>query len=257
MQLHNGWPLAISADPKRSDTLRTIGLKKLRRLTRCWHAIGRKVAFLRSGIADYGAGNRAKLAPTRAQGFKLEFFGADNLIQIAGCVALQNAQITCLGSGNDLRIDAGASVNDCRFWLHSDRGRIHIGANVSIQGAEIIVTDDDGCITVGADTMVGPGCEIRCGDGHAIYDRDTYEIMNRATHLFIGEGVLVGSRVQILKNVCLGNGSIVGADSVVTADVLPHSLAVGVPARTVRRNIGWTRERIDALPSDWPSRRTE
>jgi carbonic anhydrase/acetyltransferase-like protein (isoleucine patch superfamily) len=45
----------------------------------------------------------------------------------------------------------------------------------------------------------------------------------------------LGASVTVLKGVSIGYGSIIGARSVVTLDVPPMSIAVGNPARVVRR----------------------
>ena len=48
----------------------------------------------------------------------------------------------------------------------------------------------------------------------------------------------IGGRVIILPGVTIGHGSIIGAGAVVTRDIPPYSVAVGVPAKVVRnRNI--------------------
>ena len=51
----------------------------------------------------------------------------------------------------------------------------------------------------------------------------------------IGEGVWLGQRVCVLPGVNVGAHSIVGANSVVTKDIPPYSLAVGAPARVVKK----------------------
>ena len=50
----------------------------------------------------------------------------------------------------------------------------------------------------------------------------------------IGHGVWIGDSVIILGGVSVGNGAVIGAGSVVTKSILPYSIAVGNPARTIR-----------------------
>ena len=45
--------------------------------------------------------------------------------------------------------------------------------------------------------------------------------------------VLIGCGVSILPNVTLGEGSIVGAHSLVTEDTLPWSIYAGIPAKKI------------------------
>ena len=54
----------------------------------------------------------------------------------------------------------------------------------------------------------------------------------------IEDGAWIGVGAIILANVTVGTKSIVGAGSVVTRDVPPHSIVAGNPAKV----IGWTNE---------------
>jgi acetyltransferase-like isoleucine patch superfamily enzyme len=48
----------------------------------------------------------------------------------------------------------------------------------------------------------------------------------------------LGSGVKVLDGVTIGKGSVIGAGSVVTKNIPPFSVAVGVPARVIKsRNI--------------------
>jgi maltose O-acetyltransferase len=51
----------------------------------------------------------------------------------------------------------------------------------------------------------------------------------------IGNDVWIGGGVIILANVTIGDGSTVGAGSVVTKSVPPRTVVVGNPARPVKR----------------------
>src|SRR5690348_8014487 len=50
----------------------------------------------------------------------------------------------------------------------------------------------------------------------------------------VKKGAAIGSGVNILANVVIGEGALVGAGSVVTKDVSPYTVVVGNPARSVR-----------------------
>ena len=53
--------------------------------------------------------------------------------------------------------------------------------------------------------------------------------------IVLGANVWLGARVTVLKGVRIGHGSILGAASVVTRDVPPFAIAVGNPARVIKR----------------------
>jgi acetyltransferase-like isoleucine patch superfamily enzyme len=53
----------------------------------------------------------------------------------------------------------------------------------------------------------------------------------------IGRHCFIGARSVILPGLTIGDESIVGAGSVVTRDVPPHSIVAGNPAQVIRRNV--------------------
>lgn len=53
--------------------------------------------------------------------------------------------------------------------------------------------------------------------------------------ILIGDNVWVGACVTVLGNVSIGYGSIIGANSLVLDDIPPFSIAVGSPARVIKR----------------------
>lgn len=53
----------------------------------------------------------------------------------------------------------------------------------------------------------------------------------------IEDEVEIGDGAKILGDVCVGKGAIVGANAVVTKDVPQGSLALGVPAKIIERNV--------------------
>ena len=49
---------------------------------------------------------------------------------------------------------------------------------------------------------------------------------------------------KVFKGTSVGNGSIIGAGSIVTSTIPPYSLAVGVPAKIVKSGVTWADERL-------------
>ena len=53
--------------------------------------------------------------------------------------------------------------------------------------------------------------------------------------IVIGNNVWVGDKATILGGVTIGDGAIIGANSVVTADVPPYSVVGGIPAKIIKK----------------------
>jgi serine O-acetyltransferase len=51
----------------------------------------------------------------------------------------------------------------------------------------------------------------------------------------IEDNVYIASGAKILGGITIGEGSVIGANSVVTKDVPPHSLVLGIPGRVIRK----------------------
>ena len=56
-----------------------------------------------------------------------------------------------------------------------------------------------------------------------------------ASEIRIGNDVWLGANVTILPGVSIGDNVVVGAGAVVTKDIPDNSLAVGVPARVMKK----------------------
>jgi len=72
-------------------------------------------------------------------------------------------------------------------------------------------------------------------------------------HTRIGQCCFIGARSVILPGITIGDHSIVGAGSVVTKDVPPHSIVAGNPATVIRSNVStgrWGRLTTATAPAD-------
>ena len=111
---------------------------------------------------------------------------------------------------------------------------VRIGRNVSIN--ENVFLDGFGGLEIGDDCRIAHGCSFISED-HVFDDPDTPIRLQgkRAGAIVLGRDVWLGCGVRVLRGVRIGDGCVVGAGAVVTRDLPPLSLAVGVPARVVGR----------------------
>ena len=77
---------------------------------------------------------------------------------------------------------------------------------------------------------MGPGSRVFDADQHDL-DAEHPEVMAPVT---IGDYAWVASDVTVLRGVTIGEHAVIGARSLVTRDVPPHTLAFGSPATRAR-----------------------
>lgn len=125
--------------------------------------------------------------------------------------------------GKNVNIEKGAHFS-CNISLGDNSG---IGINAQIAPY----------VTIGNDVMMGPDCMIYTSN-HGMNRLDIPMWKQPSTEfepVVIGNDVWIGSRVIILAGVHIGDGSVIGAGSVVTKNVDPYSIVGGNPARIIRR----------------------
>jgi carbonic anhydrase/acetyltransferase-like protein (isoleucine patch superfamily) len=115
-------------------------------------------------------------------------------------------------------------------------GRVSIKSGASIwYGA--VVRGDVERIEIGTCTNIQDGAIIHGDPGQPTILESYVTVGHRAVihSAYIEAGCLIGIGAIVLDGVRVGTGSIIGAGCVVTKDVPPHSLMVGVPAKCLRQ----------------------
>jgi acetyltransferase-like isoleucine patch superfamily enzyme len=119
-----------------------------------------------------------------------------------------------------------------RRWNRVDifvdhKARLEIGDGVFVnQGVRIACCDR---------IEIGDGCLI--GDETVILDNDFHGALGNTPKIGpvrIGHHVWIATRVIVLRGVTIGEGSVIGAGSIVTQSIPPRSFAAGVPARVLK-----------------------
>ncbi|HGN7348373.1 TPA: sugar O-acetyltransferase [Staphylococcus aureus] len=93
---------------------------------------------------------------------------------------------------------------------------------------------DGGQITIGDNVFIGSNCGFYTAT-HPLNFHHRNEGFEKAGPINIGSNTWFGGHVAVLPGVTIGEGSVIGAGSVVTKDIPPHSLAVGNPCKVVRK----------------------
>jgi len=174
--------------------------------------------------------------------------------------------------GEQPSIDPTARIRDCRLGRYTE-----VGAGTKLAETQM---DDYSYISEHGDviyTSIGKFCSIaafvrinpgnhphwRASQSHFTYrasyyfdgeaDEDAFFDWRRSNGVSIGHDVWIGHGVVVMSGVTIGTGAILGSGAVVTKDVAPYEIAVGVPAKPLRRRFAEpVAERMQALAWwDW------
>jgi bifunctional UDP-N-acetylglucosamine pyrophosphorylase/glucosamine-1-phosphate N-acetyltransferase len=115
-----------------------------------------------------------------------------------------------------------------RSGAHLERG-VHMGNFGEVKNSRLGAGAKMGHFSYLGDATVGAGANIGAGTITCNYDG------RRKHRTEIGEGAFIGSDTMLVAPVKIGKGARTGAGSVVTHDVPDDTLALGVPARKVRK----------------------
>src|SRR5712691_6120366 len=171
----------------------------------------------------------------RAKGFSLAVsgafasFGRRTVIQLP--VRLRGERRIALGS--DVFIGAGS-------WLQAlGAGRLEVGDGTSIAGGCVLSAAVS--IRLGRKVLVARNVYVS-DHVHAFEDPELAVLdqgLARLEPVEIRDGAWLGENVVVCPGVTIGRGAVIGANAVVREDVPDCSVAVGVPARVVRRFGGY------------------
>ena len=146
-------------------------------------------------------------------------------------------------------LDRGARIS-----VRPGHGRLIIGRWVHL-GANTAVRCHEGTLTIGdksvlaRDVSINSYLDVEIGacaliaDGVYISDFD-HRFADRAmpikdqgiakSRVRIDANVWLGTKVTVCRGVHIGEGAVIGANSVVTRDLPPFAVAVGAPARVIK-----------------------
>ena len=123
------------------------------------------------------------------------------------------------------------------------QGNVRMGSNCSVQAYSILVgygneTASEGVIRLGDNVRIASHCMLIAGN-HNFSDISRPIARQGLTHksITIEDDVWIGGRVNITAGVTVGRGSVIGAGAVVTRDIPPYSVAVGTPARVIKKRV--------------------
>lgn len=132
---------------------------------------------------------------------------------------------------NKFNLGARSVIEDFAT-INNGVGDVIIGEGTIIGLSNVVI----GPVTIGNNVMLAQNIVIS-GLNHGYEDIHTPPRLQKETckHIFISNDVWIGANSVITAGVTLGRHSIIGAGSVVTKNVPDFSVAVGNPARVIKK----------------------
>lgn len=144
--------------------------------------------------------------------------------------------------GNGAKINRGADI------------KVHCGGNGCVEIGENTIIGAYSCLSglhikIGNDCLIAPHVGI-FANNHVFTDphRKIREQKHTYKGIVIEEDCWLGSGVKVMDGVTIGKGSVIGAGAVVTKNIPPYSIAVGVPAKVVGKREDLSEQLTDNYP---------
>ena len=136
-------------------------------------------------------------------------------------------------------ISSDFRFNGKNILLYGD-GRIVLGENSYIGDNSTVQASTDCSVRVGSGCHISSNVRIFTESMRADSNLRVKPVPSKTGDVIIADACWIGANVLINPGVCIGENSVVGANSVVTQDVPPNEIWGGVPARLIRKKCSST-----------------
>lgn len=191
-------------------------------------------------LYPYSVANKLKLMRNRNYTYwltaKFKNIGTSSIF-VYPCTTIQGERYISIG--RNVRFGARAILTAWdKYRDDTFIPQITIGDNINI-GEDCHITAINQ-ITIGNNVLMGKKVTIS-DNSHGMSDYKFFNIPPEDRPLYskgaviIEENVWLGDKVTVLAGVCIGENSVIGANSVVTKDIPKNCVAVGIPATVIKK----------------------
>jgi acetyltransferase-like isoleucine patch superfamily enzyme len=173
---------------------------------------------------------------------RIDIKGSNNRVVIASGTKLRNLKIVIHGNDNILSIGKNCDLNGF-IEMFGNGNEIAIGSRTEIASDVCLFAHGGTRIKIGERCLIADSTHIRTTDSHSILNAEG-ERINPDESIEIGDHVWLTREVMVFKGAHIGSDVVIGPRSIVTKNIPPNTLAMGIPARVARTNITWSVESI-------------
>lgn len=173
----------------------------------------------------------------------------DSEVIISDKVRILGGVLVGAGVRASIRVGKGCEFYSSKI-LTGENARINVGENCSFNEMLELRADSESEIFIGDDCMFGRYINILPCDGHSVFDsksgckRNSLHDTKKPWSVYVGKHVWVGQYTTILHPSRIGDGGVVGANSLVKIRTASQKncLLAGNPAKILSQNIAWCRD---------------
>ena len=181
----------------------------------------------------------------KMQQSKITFEGKNNILFCENNVNLVKSNILFKGNDSLIYLSSCKSnyslnikvVHDCVLYIGKNNDLIP-PINLNVQEHQNLI--------IGEDCAIGSNTNIRTGDAHIIYDRESKNRINNSESVVIGDHVWLGHQIYVDKGVIIGSGSVIINNSYIAPDSILKSNSIyrGNPAELIKENVFFTKDYV-------------
>ena len=177
---------------------------------------------------------------------QIKIIGNNNTITIHPNCRLKNTKITIMGSNNQVTLGEKVMVYEsASFDVEGSNTLVNIGKNTTIGSANFMIGESDTKINIGEDCMFSRNIILSTSDYHSIISLETNERINPPKDIIIKNHVWIGYNAYISKGASIGNNCVVASNAYVGGKKFEdHTILGGFPAKHLKDNINWSREKL-------------
>ncbi len=200
--------------------------------------------FARNKVRKKGLNNRFINKSFICKNNNILFLGNDNIIAFGNNSHISNCYFFVKGNNNIITIEDNCNLMGGEFWIEDDDNQIRVGKGTTMQSKCHFAAIEGCSIDIGNDCMISNEVVIRTGDSHSILNLEGLRV-NQSLNVNIGMHCWLGHRSTILKGSVIPSNTIIGTNSIVSKIFLEENTVIaGLPARVIKNNVKWIRERI-------------
>lgn len=152
------------------------------------------------------------------------------------CLTKSKNKVICYGKINLLNrnIRFGKNVILYPNVSFEGNGPIYLGDNVKIGTNTILSSNQKGGLRIGNNTIIAGNSYIIDSNHSTDLSLPIQKQSLQSKEVVIGEDVWIAANVTVIKGGKIGNGVVIGANSLVNSEIVDNTIAYGNPAKKMK-----------------------